>query len=98
MAEAETSEVVLNPSEERWQVTRGDDVAFLSYMRHEQLLYLTHTEVPNAFRGEGLGRHLVHAAMDFARAEALTVVPFCPFARKYLEQHRAEYDGLVRWE
>jgi predicted GNAT family acetyltransferase len=97
MADGETGEITLNAEEERWQVSRGADEAFLSYSRHGDLLYLTHTEVPSAFRGEGLGVKLVRAAMDYARDEKLTVVPFCPFARAYLERHRTDYEGLVRW-
>lgn len=98
MARGEAGEITLNADEERWQLKRGADEAFLAYMRNADLLYLTHTEVPDAFRGEGLGTKLVVAAMDFARKEHLTVVPFCPFARAYLEKHRKDYDGMVRWE
>jgi predicted GNAT family acetyltransferase len=35
--------------------------------------------------------------MDFARNEHLTVVPFCPFAKAYLEKHRKDYEDMVRW-
>jgi predicted GNAT family acetyltransferase len=97
MAEREQGEITLNSGEERWELKRGADEAFLSYARDDGLLYLTHTEVPPAFRGEGLGQKLVVAAMDFARAEHLTVVPFCPFAKAYLQKHRKDYEDMVRW-
>ena len=44
--------------------------------------------------GEGLGGQLVRAALDSARAEGLSVLPFCPFVRGYIEGH-PEYVDLV---
>jgi uncharacterized protein len=96
--ETQAPEVVLNPAEERWEITRDGHVGFLAYMRHDHLLYLVHTEVPPELSGQGLAQQLVRTAMDFARAEGLTVIPFCPFARSYLKRHRGEYEALVRWD
>ena len=48
---------------------------------------LVHTEVPDALAGRGLGGRLVTAALDRAEREGLTVVPWCPFARDWLQRH-----------
>lgn len=48
---------------------------------------LVHTGVPDALGGQGIGGQLVQAAVDRAARERLTVVPLCPFARKWLERH-----------
>jgi predicted GNAT family acetyltransferase len=90
--------VVMNEPEERWEIARDGHVAFLAYMRHDDLLYLVHTEVPPEMKGGSLGTRLVRTAMDFARENALTVIPFCPFVRSYLERHRKDYEELVRWD
>ncbi|MDB4949536.1 MAG: acetyltransferase [Gemmatimonadetes bacterium] len=98
MEETQAPAVVLNEPEERWQIERDGQVAFLAYMRHDDLLYLVHTEVPPEMKGGSLASRMVRTAMDFARDHALTVIPFCPFARSYLERHRKDYEELVRWD
>ena len=41
---------------------------------------IDHTEVDEAFGGKGIGKHLVLAAVDFARKNSLKIIPLCPFA------------------
>ena len=50
-------------------------------------LYLLHTEVPDESRGQGVGGQLVEQALAKARAEKLTIVPWCPYSRKWLKEH-----------
>ena len=50
-------------------------------------LVLLHTEVPEQFQGRGVGGRLVTAAVEKARAEGLTIIPWCPYARKWLKEH-----------
>ena len=68
---------------------RGPDGtdAELVFARDDPFLYLLHTEVPTALRGTGVGSDLVRAAADLARDNGLTVVPWCPFARRWLRAH-----------
>ena len=47
----------------------------------------THTEVPEFFRGQGLGARLVQAAVDRASRPGETLVLVCPYARKWLQDH-----------
>ena len=63
--------------------------ARLEYSRTGDELTLLHTIVPDELGGQGLGGKLVQAAVDYADAEGLTVVPVCPFAKKWLEKHPA---------
>ena len=73
--------------------------AELVYERSGSDLVLIHTEVPAAFRGRGTGGHLVEAAIALARAEGLTIVPWCPFARRWLHEHPdAAGDVAIDWE
>jgi predicted GNAT family acetyltransferase len=50
-------------------------------------LVLVHTEVPDELSGRGLGGALVSAAVDHAVEHELVVVPNCPFARRWLQDH-----------
>jgi len=55
---------------------------------------LLHTEVPPEHEGQGYGGALAKAALDYARAEKLRVIPTCPFVRAYVKRH-PEYAALV---
>jgi uncharacterized protein len=55
--------------------------AHMTYSRAgERLIIIDHTEVPDAFRGQGVGQALVARAVADARAEARRILPLCPFA------------------
>jgi len=43
--------------------------------------------VPDELEGRGVGGMLVRAAIARAVQDGLTVVPLCPFARRWLERH-----------
>ena len=73
----------------------GGEEAELVYRRDGDVLYLVHTEVPRAFRGQGTGGHLVTAAIDLARRDGMTIVPWCPFARRWLREHPDEVAGVT---
>ena len=80
----------------RLVVTSDDGAeAELVYRRDGDNLYLVHTEVPAAFRGQGTGGQLVAAALDVARRDDLTVVPWCPFARRWLKEHPDAAAGVA---
>ncbi len=64
--------------------------AELTYRLRNGRLILVHTGVPEALEGHGIAGELVQAAVDKAVAENLTVVPVCPYARKWLEEHPGE--------
>ena len=46
----------------------------------EHQLIIDHTEVPDVFRGQGVGLKLVARAVDDARKAGKTIIPLCPFA------------------
>ena len=80
-------------------VGEGGAEAELFYERDGDRLYLIHTEVPPAFRGQGTGGRLVAAALAVASDEGLTIVPWCPFARRWLRAHPDRVGNVtVDWE
>jgi len=69
--------------------------AELVYFSAPGRLILVHTEVPDALGGRGIGGQLVRAAVERAEAEHLTLVPWCPFARRWLTDHAEEAAGVT---
>lgn len=84
---SDTGEVTDNRAASRFEITERGYLAELRYHRNGNRLALIHTEVPEELEGRGLGGKLVTAAVARAAGEGLTIVPFCPFARRWLERH-----------
>ncbi|HJS21217.1 MAG TPA: GNAT family N-acetyltransferase [Steroidobacteraceae bacterium] len=55
-------------------------------------LDLLHTGVDPRLRRRGIGESLVRAALGYARANRLQVIPTCPFVARWLEKHPGERD------
>jgi predicted GNAT family acetyltransferase len=60
----------------------------------EHLVIIDHTEVPDAFRGQGIGLRLVTRAVEDARAAGKKVIPLCPFANAQFRRHPEWADVL----
>lgn len=83
------------PDRSRFEIALdGTVVGFAQYRRRPGGIAFIHTEIEPGHEGEGLGTALVSAALDAARAEGAEVLPFCPFVRSFIEEHR-EYADLV---
>jgi hypothetical protein len=82
--------VIDQQANDRFVIEADGHAARLEYRAHGDRLILIHTDVPEALEGRGLGGLLVRAALDRARAEELTIVPWCKFARGWLERHEDE--------
>jgi predicted GNAT family acetyltransferase len=78
-------------------VVRGPDGAeaemtFTSIGTHQ--IIIDHTGVPDAFRGQGVGLHLVTRAVEEARAAGKKIIPLCPFAAAQFRRHPEWADVL----
>ncbi|HZB70890.1 MAG TPA: GNAT family N-acetyltransferase [Acidimicrobiales bacterium] len=91
------------PGQERYEARAGDALAGISrYERAEPggggsgepLFVFTHTEVDDAYEGQGVGGTLVRGALDDVRRRGAQVVPLCPFVRSWIERH-PDYQDLV---
>jgi predicted GNAT family acetyltransferase len=47
---------------------------------------IDHTEVSPDFNGKGVGKKLVMAAVDYARANNVKIIPLCPFAKSVFDK------------
>ena len=68
--------------------------AELVYRLQRGALVIDHTGVPPAIGGRGVAGDLVKAALDYARAQGLRVVPACSYSAVYVQRH-PEYADLV---
>jgi predicted GNAT family acetyltransferase len=92
---AVTSDVRNNEAEGRYELAVDGQLAIAAYHRREGALVFTHTQVPEALEGQGVGSRLVKAALDDARERNLKVVPLCEFVAAYIERHPQEQDPLA---
>jgi uncharacterized protein len=76
-----------DPDGERFLFDSEGHIAQLIYQKEPGRLILVHTEVPEALGGRGIAGKLVQAAVASAASEHRTVVPWCPYARRWLEDH-----------
>lgn len=52
----------------------------------DNLIIIDHTDVSDALRGKGAGKQLVRAAVEYARANQLKILPLCPFAKAVFDK------------
>lgn len=53
-----------------------------------------HTVVNDEYGGQGLGATLATAALEATVSEGVSIVPVCPFIKKFLRRH-SEYSASV---
>jgi predicted GNAT family acetyltransferase len=84
-----------NPDRSRFEIDLGENcLAIAEYTLPEGLIMFTHTEVPQAHEGKGVGTALIRAGLAAARERGLKVIPICPFFAAYMKQHEDEQDLL----
>lgn len=84
-----------NPERHRFEIDLGDGTfAIAEYTLRPGKIMFTHTEVPEAHEGKGIGKTLIRFALDAARERGLKVIPICPFFAAYMQKH-AEVQDLL---
>ena len=64
----------------------GKRLAEMTYTVAGSRVIIDHTTVDDALRGTGAGRKLVEAAVQWARAEKVKIIPLCPFAKSVFDK------------
>jgi uncharacterized protein len=88
-------EVDHNHENQRFEIAIDGHQAVLSYMLNGNLIIFTHTNVPPAIEGRGIGSKLVETGLDYARENGLRVRSTCWFVSKYI-RHNPEYQDLLK--
>jgi len=89
------TKVVHNPDQLRYEVySDGELAGFTQYYRTGDRVVFTHTEIDNAFSGQGLGKVLAGEALDDVVADGKVIVPMCEFIAGYVKK-TDKYAGHV---
>lgn len=57
-------------------------------------IIIDHTDVNPEFKGQGVGNKMVIAAVNFARAKNIKIIPLCPFAKSVFDKNTEIRDVL----
>jgi uncharacterized protein len=76
----------------RFELGKEGRLSIVDYHVADGRMVITHTFVPPELRGHGLAEKLVRAALEFARAEGLKVIPQCSYVDTYLRRHPEDSD------
>lgn len=88
-------QVADNPDAHRFEAHVGGELAgFAVYRRRRDRVIFTHTEIGDAYSGQGVGTTLARRALDTVRKRKEKVVPLCPFIDGFIGSH-PEYTDLV---
>lgn len=97
MDTAPMTEIALtdNKDARRFEMKVEGHTAFIEYIIvNDEKIFLTHTEVPEALGGKGIGKAIVKKALDLVRERQYRLVPLCPFVAAYMKRN-PEYNDLL---
>ncbi|XOV66396.1 MAG: GNAT family N-acetyltransferase [Fluviicola sp.] len=73
----------------------GKVLAEMTYsMAGKTRMIIDHTHVEDELRGQKAGLQLLHKAVEYARENALEILPLCPFAAAMFKKHEEIQDVL----
>jgi predicted GNAT family acetyltransferase len=76
-----------NAAAHRYELDTPHGMAIAVYHQQGDRLLFTHTEVPSADEGHGIGSQLVRAALDDTRTRGFKIVPACSFVVDFVRRH-----------
>lgn len=84
-----TSEINImhNMEQKQFEIHIDSHIAELTYYINGNIITFTHTGVPSALEGQGIGSKLVKAGLQYARVNNLKVKSMCWFVSGYIERH-----------
>jgi predicted GNAT family acetyltransferase len=76
-----------NTVSSRFELQLNGAMSVLDYRIEGTTIHLLYVQVPEAQQGRGIASTLSQAALEFARASGLKVVPKCPFIAEFVRRH-----------
>ena len=95
MPDAPSFTIRNNAEKHRFEIDLGDgSLAVAEYNLLDGKIMVTHTEVPSAHEGQGIGSALIRFVLAWAREQGLQLIPICPFFAAYIRTHPEAQDVL----
>ena len=82
-----THSITTNEAHKRYDMTVGDKIAYVEYIRTPEKIFLTHTAVPRGLEGKGIGSALIGQVLAAVKETGLFLMPLCPFVAAYMRKH-----------
>lgn len=87
-------EIKHNTERHRFETSVEGYTAYTSYVPADGIIDMNHTIVPSPLEGRGIAAALVKAALEYARANGLKVIPSCSYVKVFMARH-PEYGDLA---
>ena len=89
--------LILNEDKKRFELEVEGKTAFIEYiLSNENIIFLTHTEVPRELEGKGAGSAIVSKTLDYIKEKGYTLAPLCPFVAAYVKRHPERKEILAK--
>jgi len=86
-----------SPKGGRYMTGEAGQEAVMTFSRASpRLIIIDHTEVPDIYRGQGVGRLLAEHAVEAARKGGWKIIPLCPFFKSQVERNPDWQDVITR--
>jgi len=83
-----TGELILNEDKHRFELPVEGHTAYVEYiLTKDDIMFLTHTEVPQALEGKGIGKNIVQQTLNYIKEKEYTLAPLCPFVASYIKRN-----------
>jgi len=79
-------DLINNEAESRFELVIDGHIAFVAYNKIP-VLTLTHTEVPEALGGKGIGKLLAEKVFTYLQTKGEKARVVCPFLLAYIKRH-----------
>jgi len=79
--------VIHNKSRKRFEIQIDSHLAMLDYVMQGNIITFTHTGVPPALEGRGIGSLLVKTGLQYAKDNGMKIRSLCWFVDKYIRRH-----------
>lgn len=83
-----------NVAASRFELAVGDELAVAYYHNEDGRVVLTHTEVPQALSGQGIGTRLARGVFETLRQRQARIIAKCPFMAAFAVKH-PEYSAML---
>ncbi len=88
--------ITRNDERKRFELEAEGHTAFIEFLiDKDHVMYLTHTEVPKALEGKGIGKNIVEQTLNYLKDNNFKLAPLCPFVAAYLKRHPEWKDILA---